>query len=154
MRLRAAAVVAALAVLRHVVEAKPKDKKPKKEYLCPTCQSVAHLLVKLRKSDRSGNTTSEVVKELIEKKDTQVCTEDHFKFYADRLEPKLDAAKMAKKCKDIIPDNPNYKSASDVLNALVSKKPRSDIAKIMCQDSGKCDKLWQKSDEPWQKKEL
>merc|ERR1719373_775274 len=106
----------------------------------------------LRKSDTSGNTTSEVVKDIIKEKDTKVCTEELMRFYAERLEPTLDGAKMAKKCKDIVPDNPNYKSASDVLNALVAKKPRSDIAKILCVDSGRCDKLWAKQEEPWQKK--
>mmetsp|Transcript_123721 Transcript_123721/g.395887 ORF Transcript_123721/g.395887 Transcript_123721/m.395887 type:complete len:158 (+) Transcript_123721:101-574(+) len=124
-----------------------KEKKPKKEYLCATCQSVAHLLVKLRKSDKSGNTTSEIVKDLISSKETKLCNEDEMKFYADRLEPKLDAAKMVIKCKDIVPDNPNYKSASDILNAMVAKKPRSEVAKILCVDSGRCDRLWTKEED-------
>lgn len=153
MQLRVGFLAIGLALLCRGVEAKEaKENKPKKEYLCTTCQSVAHLLVKLRKSDKSGNTTSEVVKEIIKEKDTKVCTDDLMKFYADRLEPKLDAAKMAKKCKEIVPDNPNFKSASEVLHAMVAKKPRSDITKILCLDSGRCDKLWDKQEEPWQKK--
>mmetsp|Transcript_107930 Transcript_107930/g.302305 ORF Transcript_107930/g.302305 Transcript_107930/m.302305 type:complete len:157 (+) Transcript_107930:66-536(+) len=147
---RCLAAAIALAVVADFSEA--KEKKPKKEYLCNTCQSVAHLLVKLRKSDTSGNTTAEVVRDMVSSKDTKVCTEDRLRFYADRLEPKLDVAKMAKKCKDIVPDNPNYKSASDILKALIAKKPRSDISKLLCVESGMCSALWTKEEEPWKSK--
>jgi len=36
--------------------------------------------------------------------------------------------------------------------ALVAQKPRSHIAQLLCVDSGRCDKLWTKEEEPWQKK--
>merc|ERR1712048_864408 len=113
-----------------LLDVEAKEKKAKKEYLCSTCQSVAHLLVALRKSDTSGNTTSEVVSDIISSKDSKVCIDEKLKFYADRMEPKLDVAKMVKKCKEIVPDNPNFKSAKDVTNAMVAKKPPSEISKI------------------------
>merc|ERR1712066_143725 len=91
--------------------------------------------------------------DLMTNKDTKVCTEENMKYYADRLEPTLNAGKMAKKCKEIMPDNPNFKSAKDVVNAMVAKKPRSDIAKILCIESGRCETLWDKGQEPWFKKD-
>ena len=63
----------------------------------PMC--VAHLMVKLRKSDTSGNTTREVVTDIINNKHMKVSTLDHMQYYAGRMDPPQKSPdKMVTKC--------------------------------------------------------
>eukprot|EP00746_Dinoflagellata_sp_MGD_P125281 gnl/MRDRNA2_/MRDRNA2_60019_c0_seq1.p1 gnl/MRDRNA2_/MRDRNA2_60019_c0~~gnl/MRDRNA2_/MRDRNA2_60019_c0_seq1.p1 ORF type:complete len:157 (+),score=34.30 gnl/MRDRNA2_/MRDRNA2_60019_c0_seq1:71-541(+) len=149
-----------LVLLLHILVVLPgegKEKKPKKEktdYICPTCQSVSHLMVKIRKEKTQDgvNSTIDIVKDMIKNHKDVVCDEERLKFYADRVQPKLTTKKMKKHCESIIPDDPSYKSAQTLRDALIAKKARSDITKILCLESGRCAKLWEKAEEPWQKK--
>merc|ERR1712050_135413 len=102
-------------------------------------------MVKLRKSNTT-HPAGEVVKELIAEKDAKVCTEENFQFYAARLKSKPSAKKMAKSCKKIVPDNPAYKSAKDFMAAMKDKKPRGEVTKILCLETGQCERLWTKEE--------
>merc|ERR1712008_52662 len=115
---------------------------------CETCQSVAHLLVKGKKEEKNATMSyGEVVGMLFSDREALVCNVEKLQTYADFLGFKAD--KMAKKCKEIVPERFEYKSAQDLKAALVEGKPRSQVAQLLCVDSGKCEKLWTKEEEPW-----
>mmetsp|Transcript_6679 Transcript_6679/g.17951 ORF Transcript_6679/g.17951 Transcript_6679/m.17951 type:complete len:165 (-) Transcript_6679:104-598(-) len=131
--------------------AKDKAKQEGPSSMCLTCQSVAHLLVKARKealASEKEKGSSEVVGSLFSDRDKKVCSEEKLQPYADYL--KLKAPNMAKKCKSMVPEKFEYKSAQDLLKYLLEARPRSAIAKLLCVESGKCEKLWTKEEEPWQ----
>mmetsp|Transcript_45374 Transcript_45374/g.117433 ORF Transcript_45374/g.117433 Transcript_45374/m.117433 type:complete len:162 (-) Transcript_45374:63-548(-) len=117
---------------------------------CSTCQSVAHLLVKARKEMASDKekSNSEIVGSLFTDRDTKLCTEEKLQSYADYL--KIKAPSMVKKCKSMVPEKFEYKSAQDLRKALLEGRPRTAVAKLLCVESGRCDQLWTKEEEPWQ----
>jgi len=115
---------------------------------CETCQSVAHLLVKSRKTEKNSSmSNNEVVGMLFSDRNTIICTEDKLQPYADFLELKV--MKMIKRCLDIVPEKFEYKSAQDLKRALADGTPRSQVAQMLCVDSARCEKLWTKEQEPW-----
>ena len=117
---------------------------------CNTCQSVAHLLVKARKELTSGHdkkSASEAAAELFKEREKYICHEEKLQSYAEKLN--LKPATMVKKCKAIVPEKFEYKSAQDLKKMLIEKKPRSDVSQLLCADSGRCEKLWDKEEEPW-----
>eukprot|EP00928_Gymnodinium_smaydae_P049086 TRINITY_DN32908_c0_g1_i1.p1 TRINITY_DN32908_c0_g1~~TRINITY_DN32908_c0_g1_i1.p1 ORF type:complete len:159 (+),score=50.59 TRINITY_DN32908_c0_g1_i1:60-536(+) len=123
---------------------------------CSTCQSVAHLLVKARKEmmqgatpDAGGVLYNTITGQLFKERDTRVCNFEKLEPYAKYLG--LKPEKMASTCKHIVPEKFEYKSAQDLKKLLAQEKPqRSAIANLLCVESAKCDKLWDKSEEPWQ----
>eukprot|EP00927_Polykrikos_kofoidii_P059453 TRINITY_DN54602_c0_g1_i1.p1 TRINITY_DN54602_c0_g1~~TRINITY_DN54602_c0_g1_i1.p1 ORF type:complete len:170 (-),score=39.73 TRINITY_DN54602_c0_g1_i1:317-826(-) len=117
---------------------------------CAACQSAAHLLVKARKDMGADKGSLEAAKEIFTKRDSLVCAEDKLKSYADYVGVKVSV--MVDKCKSIVPEKFEYKSAQVLKTLLQEKKPRSEVVKLLCVDSGRCNRLWQKEEEPWQNK--
>ncbi|CAE8711882.1 unnamed protein product [Polarella glacialis] len=116
---------------------------------CNTCQSVAHLLSTTRKSEGGSDKkkNSEVVAKLFSDRDQLICSETKLKAYAEYLD--IPAKTMAKKCKSIMPDKMEYKSAQSLKKLLLEQKPRSALVEQLCSSSTVCDKLWTKAEEPW-----
>eukprot|EP00397_Hematodinium_sp_SG-2012_P022276 GEMP01023068.1.p1 GENE.GEMP01023068.1~~GEMP01023068.1.p1 ORF type:complete len:145 (+),score=28.08 GEMP01023068.1:79-513(+) len=127
------------------------------ELKCQACQSTAHLLVKERKLASAAapeKSKLAIVEELFKEKKTQVCTKEKLQSYAKHVSKSVN--KFVKQCANLIPDNPNYKSAQTLKELAINGK-RSEVAQSLCIDSGICKELWGKEEEPWQhfgKKEL
>merc|ERR1719356_1610009 len=136
----------AMQLLLGVGAAEPKGKAS----TCNTCQSVAHLLVVARKTlahNEAESGSTGIVGSLFTNRTEHVCNEEKLRQYAEFLE--LKAKTMVKKCNEMVPEKFEYKSAQDLRTALVEKKPRSAVAKLLCIDSKRCDQLWSHEEEPW-----